>query len=104
MAPPDGFRLPEVKCYIRASGMLGLVSVFLFLACETQRGSVAKFWEQPTQAGIIRSGVNVRQAESPNSSPMKCAWPTASPLASHLTRPFRIVFMVSIPRNVRHAV
>src|SRR5258708_23344953 len=30
----------------------------------------------------------------PNSSAMKCAWPTASPLASHLTLPFRIIALV----------
>ena len=36
-------------------------------------------------------------AAMPNSSPMKCACPTASPLANHLTLPFRILATVSIP-------
>ena len=33
---------------------------------------------------------------------MKRAWPTASPFASHLTPPFRIMCTVSIPCIVRH--
>ena len=33
----------------------------------------------------------------PNSQAMKRPWPTASPFANHLTRPFRFVCTVSIP-------
>src|SRR5215472_11617429 len=40
----------------------------------------------------------------PNNSLMKSAAATASCLAIHLTRPFRIMFTASIPCNVRHAV
>ena len=34
----------------------------------------------------------------------ECAWPTASPLDSHLTRPLLIMCIVSIPCKVRHAL
>jgi hypothetical protein len=40
----------------------------------------------------------------PNNSLMKSAAATASCLATYLTRPFRIMFIASIPCNVRHAV
>ncbi len=46
----------------------------------------------------------VDYAAMPNSSAMKCAWPTASPLASHLTLPFRIMATASIPCKVRQAL
>jgi Family of unknown function (DUF6152) len=67
---------------------------------EVKDESNAVTWE----VDMGSPNVNVGQTESPNSSSMKCAWPTASPLASQLTRPFLIMFTVSIPCNVRHAL
>src|SRR6516164_1433047 len=43
-------------------------------------------------------------AASPNSSATNAAGPIESPLATHRTRPFRIMFHASIPCNVRHAL
>jgi len=43
-------------------------------------------------------------AASPNNWPMKSAWPTGSSFASHFTRPFLIMFTVSIPCSVLHAL
>ena len=40
----------------------------------------------------------------PNSSATKRASPIASPLATPLTLPFRIMFIASMPCNVRHAL
>jgi hypothetical protein len=67
-------------------------------------GSIAKF--NGGASGGVKAGhtMTLGYAAMPNSSAMKCAWPTASPLASHRTLPFRIMATVSIPCKVRQAL
>ena len=73
----------------------GTTSSFFGFYCEV--------WREALQTAAKWSIVESGQAARPNNPAMKRAWPTASPLASHLTLPFRIMCTVSIPCIVRHA-
>jgi hypothetical protein len=86
--------LQQPVCAVRETGKSGRLE-----------GFVAGFPEGSTPVRRSWLSVNVGHAESVNSSPLKSAWPTASALASHLTRPFRIVLCFdTLPCNIRQAL
>jgi hypothetical protein len=82
----------------RSSGSVVLAALFLPRKV-TPFGFIAKF-KGPAE---MRSGAG-SYAIMPNSSLMKFARATASPLTTHLTLPFRIILTASIPCRVRHAL
>jgi hypothetical protein len=80
-----------------------LLQIGVYMLLYAILGFVAKFKRAPKK-GVRVIGTITAYAARPNSSAMKCASPTASPLASHFTRPFRIMATVSMPCNVRQAL
>ena len=70
---------------------------------EVDGGFIAKISSATIPGDVLRAKREFYAAR-PNSSAMKSACVMLSSLATHLARPFRIMFIASIPCNVRHAV
>ena len=93
------------KCFLeRALENPDNSAPYVFARDGLRRVPLRSLITEPEGDSRLELRMTLGYAAMPNSSAMKCACPTVSPLASHLTLPFRIMATASIPCNVRQAL